>query len=105
MEWVLDSVGKRIRETAAEWFNIDWFWLDFSGYALLVLGIIILLALLTRFLPESTKPIALGIVTLGLGFLWGYWKRRQDEKRRAAARAVTPKPRPPPPPTWPPFGR
>lgn len=103
IEGILDSVGKRIRETFAEWFNIDWFWLDFSGYALIVLAIIVALAFLVKFLPDGAKPYALMIATGGLSFLWGYWKRRQDEKRRAAA--VTPKPRPPPPPTWPPFGR
>lgn len=103
-EGILDTIGKRIRETVAEWFNIDWFWLDFSGYALIVLAIIVVLAILSRFLPESTKPIALGIVTLGLGFLWGYWKRRQDEKKRAP-KPKPPKPKPPEFPTWPPFGR
>lgn len=99
IEGILDTIGKRIRETFSAWFNVDWFWLDFSGYALIVLAIIVVLAILSRFLPESTKPIALGIVTLGLGFLWGYWKRRQDEKKRAPV--SKPKPKPPAPPTWP----
>lgn len=105
IEGILDSIGNRIRETVAEWLNVDWFWLDFSGYALVVLAIIVVLAILSRFLPESTKPIALGIVTLGLGFLWGYWKRRQDELKRKKVVVQPPKPKPPQPPTWPPFGR
>jgi len=75
--------------------EIDWFWLDFAGYASIVLGIFIVLWLLIRFLPDGVKPIALAIVTGGLTFLWGYWQRHADERKREAAK---PKPVPPPKP-------
>lgn len=76
---------------------IDWFWLDFAGYAFVILLGLFILGFLSRFLPDAVKPIVLAIATGGLTFLWGYYRRHKDQQRREERRRVSEPPPAPPP--------